>query len=909
MGTRDPLHANPVDPRDVTSQAIVGMAKDGNPLGEQKPGSAPNQARAGNRERSSGSVFRSIIGAPLSGTEIVMTGNSTLPVPPKPTPILKNGSGITRGPSKTLRKQKSLRGNSSTLKISEPMNISGSNPSIKTVDLAEAAELQRRRQQQQQANRDRYLEAGLLTATRKAPDPPGLAPAEALQKSVDILRREIAPERPDRRPPVPPVPRLNESDSFLSPSAASGSLQLEGSDEMRGWSPGTSGYPEEKSKLAATMNYGLPSHVKIAQHSTRLEPPIPAPTASNRSSTVTKSGLSVISAVILAAPSPTELSQSAISIMERKGPNVGKRADRTIFPTRESHLQESARLATPFTQQPEIVNVQKPSQLSAVPTVATKLEPLILESIDSATESGVEHKFPAPPSSLPLPRSTEFSIPHIPSISGSPAKIVQRSAADDNKPSPLAGILSGIKSLLEIAENAGQSATQNSGILPSSRSSVQAPPIAIKEDKSQREEAGNEVRRKSDIVEQTAGEGNGTLSAKDDDFEMDIPIKLGYEVRSVLGSNKWHYRVGDTTPLFSESRRRKGSNAMPPPVPLLLQSAGGHAKAVGRSQDGSGAERAKDKELRVQQDTLGSSDRESIGSSTGGSRPVSALLRGRRTLLEKLERELNLKEQDWIQLQEDFNGSSTSSTTWDLSSYSSTSPRNTPSRQRLSNSNDKQFRFKPSNLNISISAGIYDDLPVNNPHKHFSEPPSDYLRRAANKGVTSFLTIDNYRVEVSPTPPDSGKTISDIGDDKSIEFDRGRKITHETESDSQHLPATPPVETYLWKMPVRRQPTSTNLIWEAQPSEDPVSGEMEPPARNLRPAQRKPGAPLGIFSSHLWTKPEPKLTEKVDLWGQTFNRPKSVTPTHRASQKPPRKTRRITLLPDIGKFSMNTPTL
>lgn len=72
----------------------------------------------------------------------------------------------------------------------------------------------------------------------------------------------------------------------------------------------------------------------------------------------------------------------------------------------------------------------------------------------------------------------------------------------------------------------------------------------------------------------------------------------------------------------------------------------------------------------------------------------------------------------------------------------------------------------------------------------------------------------------------------------------------------------------------------------------------DPPAKELRSRQRLVYSPLQISSKHLWKRPRPRphvnSSSSIGLWGSK--------PIKRivARQKPPRKSKRVTFLPDIG---------
>ncbi|KAH0559448.1 hypothetical protein GP486_004038 [Trichoglossum hirsutum] len=920
VGQRDLQVAGPTQ-RESNTQSALPPSMDGNPMGDQRSGPALNQAGTEDRERTSGSIFRSIIGSPLSGAQIVITGESRLPVPPKEPPSQGVISKTARGSSKSSKRlKKALRSGpilAPQTKISGPVAISGPIPSFKTVDLAAAAELQRQRQLRQQASRNRHVEASSAAAGGGAPGSPSSAPVESLQNEANAVREEISPENSIRRPLVRPGANLNESASPLSTYTMSSSINLKGSDEMRRRSPNSLGTPEGKIGKPTMVDTKTPDRTRLTRQSSGLAPPVPSLTVLYENSTAAKSGLIVTPSslqspkaadVVWEVTSPAEFTPSTVSIMDRTRPKVSKEIGRTIFPRRESHPLENIRLLTPFAQQPKADSPVNPSQSSSLPTAAAKLEPLILDGVDSTTGTpGIEHRFPAPPSLAPLqlPNFSELSISQIPSDSNM-TEFVKVVIESDSAQSPVGAsqVATPSQGRPENGDEISRGASQQND-RPSPRSSART---AIETHRGIHEEEIKPVHNSESIDGETrrsitielAAESDGTLSGGDDDFEMEIPIKLGNDVclsGSPVQSKEWHYRVGDTTPLFSERRRQKGSRAMPPPVPLLLQSTRKRTKGTTRIQTELAVEQTEDEDMRSQQEATEPTDRESDRASIGREKPHSGLFRDRGSLLEKIEKELNMKEEDWHQLQNDLNRDPlTSDENCDLSSYPSTSPRSTPNRQRLSNSNDKRASLRIRSLNFPIP----NNYPrASTTRKRPTRPQSDYFERAPmrlNRGSMNFLTIDNYTVQTSPTPPESERTTSDAETD--VTPDRNDKISPDTDDSFHRSPAAPPVNARLWRRSFRQKVTPAALLWEAPPAKKNFPETAEPPGIALRPAMRRREAPLRIFSSQLWIKPEPRQTQQVSLWGQVLDPPTSGA-TQKAAQRPQRKSRRFTLLPDI----------
>ena len=107
-------------------------------------------------------------------------------------------------------------------------------------------------------------------------------------------------------------------------------------------------------------------------------------------------------------------------------------------------------------------------------------------------------------------------------------------------------------------------------------------------------------------------------------------------------------------------------------------------------------------------------------------------------------------------------------------------------------------------------------------------------------------------------------------------------------------------------------------LWECRPlSYEVPAGQMwnppdkrierttspEPPAKNLRLAQRLISLPLRVSSSHLWSKAAsgPSIWPSAGLWGSRQARPVSIR-TRPLTQRPPRKSKQVIFLADISTY-------
>jgi len=182
--------------------------------------------------------------------------------------------------------------------------------------------------------------------------------------------------------------------------------------------------------------------------------------------------------------------------------------------------------------------------------------------------------------------------------------------------------------------------------------------------------------------------------------------------------------------------------------------------------------------------------------------------------------------------------------------------------------------------------------------QRLAEAQMEYLEHAPallRKRSVNFLSISKTQVDLgSPTPPDSVDSGTDI----------------ETESESEQEPTPMPqakvikVAT-LWKQTLPSPKAAVGRMWNSPHEKAASTVSPDPPAKNLRPAQRLIQHALPIFTTDLWTSPSPSSNSRpvVGLWGSKFARPKNII-TRRVTQRPERKSKRVTFLPDIGMPSL-----
>ena len=376
-------------------------------------------------------------------------------------------------------------------------------------------------------------------------------------------------------------------------------------------------------------------------------------------------------------------------------------------------------------------------------------------------------------------------------------------------------------------------------------------------------------------------------------------------------SGSWHRRVGDDCPSFSDRKERVRSRKMPPPTPLLLNTKSASKTAMLIQAAEPSPVESPEHALHMIQAQLKKFEqpnRESVES------------QGQRiALLENLEKEMGMQEEHWQDLKHDLGRDS-------MSSVQTTSPaRNSRvepvaavvplSRESSTRSNIGLERRASRRAKLRTSTGIKmsDELspsPVaigaaGGWRQRLAEAQMEYRGNATEllkKRSMNFLTISKDLG--SPTPPDSDESDGEIA--------------HARTNIDAFLVRELPRRASLWTpaAPVSSAPRS--LMW-SRPPQPARKLDVELPSLSVRPAQRKESAPLRIQSSQLWRKPygsphrnngglwrpawasaaPPAAPIRASQTTREAQPQKAVPPPRPLTQRPPRRSKRVTLLPDI----------
>ncbi|KAB5566649.1 hypothetical protein GE09DRAFT_958614 [Coniochaeta sp. 2T2.1] len=396
-------------------------------------------------------------------------------------------------------------------------------------------------------------------------------------------------------------------------------------------------------------------------------------------------------------------------------------------------------------------------------------------------------------------------------------------------------------------------------------------------------------------------------------------------------ASQWHRRVGDNCPSFSERKEKTRSRKMPPPTPLLLNAGSNKNAMIIHTAEPSPIESPEHaiQQIQEQLKKFEQPNRDSV-ESTGK----------RLALLENLEKEMGMQENHWHEMQHDLGRNSMSSVGTTNSNRNSRresviaapvpvqreappppKPNLAQERRALRRSRIRSGSTtkpdEPSQLQVPANsrAGAWQQKLA------LAEAEMEYMDNATDASKLrgfNFLTVSKAQLG-SPTPPDSEQSESDE------EFPAPPVQPVQLDAAVARASRGQPQRNALW-VPDNTTPAhrSSGLLWSPPHTRQLQNASPQLPGLTVRPAQRKETSSLTITSSQLWRKPHPKNRSTTGLWrpswasapqpapapaverttsrpvsSQSQSQPQSQKPPRPLTQRPPRRNRRVTLLPDI----------
>jgi hypothetical protein len=370
---------------------------------------------------------------------------------------------------------------------------------------------------------------------------------------------------------------------------------------------------------------------------------------------------------------------------------------------------------------------------------------------------------------------------------------------------------------------------------------------------------------------------------------------------SVRRESRWHRRVGDDCPTFSDRKEIKQSGRMPPPTPLLLNLRSNKNAIVVQPSEPSPLESPRQalEMIQAQLKKFEQPSRESVES------------QGQRlALLENLELEMAGQENHWLEMQHDMGRDSVSTlkTSPNRDSVQEPVAPNPPSRDASQRSNiaaDRRASRRARMRSGSIARASVDMATPSSQssegtraslwQQRLAEAQMEYMENASDliaQRNVNFLTLSKAQLG-SPTPPDTDESDSEGLDSRLM----GKRTSGGQAADDKKLWAP---------TPTTELPTpSTAILWTPGPKSSPMKLDTaDVPVVSVRPVSRKSTEPLSIESTQLWQTTTETREKKArptainGLWPGSLPKSQKSNPRP-VTQRPPRRSRRVTLLPDI----------
>ncbi|KAI1374499.1 hypothetical protein F4677DRAFT_172184 [Hypoxylon crocopeplum] len=375
-----------------------------------------------------------------------------------------------------------------------------------------------------------------------------------------------------------------------------------------------------------------------------------------------------------------------------------------------------------------------------------------------------------------------------------------------------------------------------------------------------------------------------TVHLKDDKALPEVPAVHA-------NSGPFHRRVGDECPTFSTRKERGRLRKMPPPAPLILNGRSSKKTIIVQAAEPSPLESPEVayQMIQAQLQRFEQPSRESTES------------QGQRlALLENLEREMGQLENKWqttqTRLERDSMSSIRTSPSKDSRPTSIAAERRASRRLSMRNSVVRSKGEDSMGMLSSQSSGMSSE----NTHAslwqaRLAEAQMEYMKSTPDlimkRNNLNFLSVSKAALG-SPSPPDTDES----------EYENEAPDSVQPLSSKSLEPVIQPHKLWRPQSPIRLQINSG--LWEAMSKKTQMASETgELPGPSVRPTARKTMVPLTIDSSRLWQRPADTSNDGAmsGLWKKTVpsQDSESNATTRPVTIRPPRRNKRVTLLPDI----------
>jgi hypothetical protein len=409
-------------------------------------------------------------------------------------------------------------------------------------------------------------------------------------------------------------------------------------------------------------------------------------------------------------------------------------------------------------------------------------------------------------------------------------------------------------------------------------------------------------------------------------------------VASRASSGQFYRRVGDETLSFSSRPDKARSRRGPPPVPLVLSDRPTTAKQAVL------VKAAEPSPLPSPEEALAMIQAQLKKYEQPGPGGADSPGEGRLALLNDLEAEMGQQETRWHGMQHDLSRDSFSTATVSPTAQSRrnseavlTSPaeglsRNSSTKSKESIAADRRAsrRARMGSISSTRSSSRESDDSRNRAslwQRKLAEAQMEYMENAnelIRKRSLNFLSVAKADLG-SPTPPDSDESEAEIESRRNLAALLEARAKHLVEERQRSAVAS----QFLWNPRQKPNPES-GLMWvrPQRPYEQHLPCQDPPlPGLSVRPAQRKESSTLSIESTQLWQKatslsesalpglwkspaevqalkasPSPSTTgrpQAPSYYNPGIQRSRSASGSRPVTQRPPRRSKRITALPDI----------